>query len=191
MSSSRLIVVYDACVLYPAPLRDLLMWLALSGHFQARWTSRIQEEWKRNLLRNRPDLNREQLERTVRLMNAAVPDCLVEDFADIIPTISLPDDDDRHVLAAAIRCEASYVVTFNEKDFSSETLSSYGITAVHPDSFVEELCNTEPASVLAASKRQREQLKHPAMSLDEYLDTLRRLGMAQTVKFLSNYRDVL
>ncbi len=191
MSSSRPIVVYDACVLYPAPLRDLLMWLALSGHFQARWTSRIHDEWKRNLLRNRSDLKQEHIERTIRLMNAAIPDCLVEDFEELIPDISLPDDDDRHVLAAAIRCNASYVVTFNEKDFPSEALSSHGITAIHPDSFVEEICNAEPASVLAAAKRQREQLKYPAMSIDDYLETLRRLGMVQTTHFLASYREVL
>jgi hypothetical protein len=42
--------VYDACVLYPAPLRDFLMWLALSGAFRARWSAQIHDEWKRNLL---------------------------------------------------------------------------------------------------------------------------------------------
>ena len=56
-------VVYDACVLYPAPLRDLLMRLALTDLFRARWTQEIQEEWMRNVLVNRPDLTREQLDR--------------------------------------------------------------------------------------------------------------------------------
>ena len=41
--------MYDACVLYPAPLRDFLMWLALSGAFRARWSAQIHDEWKRNL----------------------------------------------------------------------------------------------------------------------------------------------
>jgi len=58
-----LIALYDACVLYPAPLRDLLMHLALTDLFQARWTNAIHEEWMRSVLENRPDLRREQLER--------------------------------------------------------------------------------------------------------------------------------
>lgn len=33
--------LYDACVLYPAPLRDLLMGLAGTGLFRARWTDAI------------------------------------------------------------------------------------------------------------------------------------------------------
>lgn len=77
MRISPFTVVYDACVLYPAPLRDFLMWLALSGCFRARWSERIHGEWKRSLLRNRPDLTQAQLDRTSALMDAAVPDCLV------------------------------------------------------------------------------------------------------------------
>lgn len=52
MRSSPFTAVYDACVLYPAPLRDLLIWLGMSGCFRARWTTQIHEEWKRNLLLN-------------------------------------------------------------------------------------------------------------------------------------------
>jgi hypothetical protein len=74
---SQLIVVYDACVLYPAPLRDLLMWLALSGLFQAKWTEKIHQEWISNVLKNRPDLTLAQLNRTKDLMNRHVRDALV------------------------------------------------------------------------------------------------------------------
>ena len=67
----------DANVLYPAPLRDVLMRLAVTDIFAARWTERIHDEWTRNLLKNRPDLTVEQLQRTRALMNAHVRDCLV------------------------------------------------------------------------------------------------------------------
>ncbi len=56
MRHSSFTAVYDACVLYPAPLRDFLIRLGLSGRFRARWSAQIHEEWKRNLLLNRPDL---------------------------------------------------------------------------------------------------------------------------------------
>ena len=75
---NRSTVVYDACVLYPAPLRDLLMRLALTDLYRARWSDQIHEEWINAVLRNRPDLSRAQLERTRSLMNAHVRDALVE-----------------------------------------------------------------------------------------------------------------
>jgi hypothetical protein len=65
-------VIYDACVLYPAPLRDLLMELALADLFHARWSEDIQQEWMRNVRKNRPDLTESQLERTKVLMNQHV-----------------------------------------------------------------------------------------------------------------------
>lgn len=95
------IVLFDACVLYPAPLRDLLMHLSLSGLFRARWTNEIHEEWINNLLEQRPDLNRIQLERTRALMNTHILDALVENYETLTPKLSLPDPHDRHVLAAA------------------------------------------------------------------------------------------
>ena len=64
--AKRFTVVYNACVLYPAPLRDLLMRLALTDLFRARWSEQIHDEWINAVLRNRPDLSRQQLERTAR-----------------------------------------------------------------------------------------------------------------------------
>ncbi|MDR0564510.1 MAG: hypothetical protein LBG78_06200 [Azoarcus sp.] len=85
MTHSTVIAVYDACVLYPAPLRDFLVWIGLTGCVRAHWTVQIHEEWKRNLLHNRPDLTAGQLDRTSSLMNRAIPDALVTGFESIIP----------------------------------------------------------------------------------------------------------
>jgi hypothetical protein len=74
---SHFTVVYDACVLYPAPLRDLLMHLAVLDLFRAKWSAMIHDEWIGNLLKNRPDLTSDQLQRTRDLMDANVRDCLV------------------------------------------------------------------------------------------------------------------
>jgi predicted nucleic acid-binding protein len=121
--------LYAACVLYPAPLRDLLMRLALTDLFRARWTNAIHEEWMRSVLNDRPDLSRAQLERTRDLMNAHVRDCLVMDYEDLIEAVVLSDPDDRHVLTAAIRGRADVIVTFNLIDFPVDTLRRYGIEA--------------------------------------------------------------
>lgn len=99
-------VVYDASVLYPAPLRDLLIWVAIKGLVRAKWTDQIQEEWLRNLLEQRPDLDERRLRRTQQLMNRALPDAHVSGYEDLISALELPDPDDRHVLAAAIRAGA-------------------------------------------------------------------------------------
>ncbi|MHC1478651.1 hypothetical protein ACYJW8_00235 [Frateuria aurantia] len=94
MNSSTFTAVFDACVLYPANVRDLLVRLACTGSFRARWSDDIHDEWIRNLLENRPDLTRERLERTRQLMNDAVEDCLVTDYIPLINSIDgLPDPD--------------------------------------------------------------------------------------------------
>lgn len=119
---SNFTVLYDSCVLYPAPLRDLLMHLAVTNLYQAKWTDAIHDEWTRNVLKDRPDLRPEQLQRTRELMNAHVLDCLVTGYESLINGLSLPDQDDRHVLAAAIHAGADLIVTFNLKDFPDGSL---------------------------------------------------------------------
>jgi hypothetical protein len=191
MRHSPFTAIFDACVLYPAPLRDFLMWLGLSGRFRARWSQQIHEEWKRNLLLNRPDLTRAQLDRTSDLMDRAIPDGLVHGYQGLIAGLTLPDPDDRHVLAAAIRCGASVIVTFNQRDFPNELLASYGVESQHPDEFVDNLLDLDPAAVVAAAQRQRAQLKNPPADVDQYLDMLLRQGLVQTTKALSTYRLIL
>jgi hypothetical protein len=92
-------VIYDACVLYPAPLRDLLIELAQTGLFRAKWSDRILDECFSSLLEKRKDLRPENLSRTRTLMNLAVRDVLVQGYEDLIEGLDLPDPDDRHVLA--------------------------------------------------------------------------------------------
>lgn len=191
MRHSPFTAVYDACVLYPAPLRDFLMWLALSGRFRARWSLEIHNEWKRNLLKNRPDLSTEQLDRTSELMDLAIPDACVTGYENLVEGLTLPDMNDRHVLAAAIRCNASVIVTFNQKDFPGTELEPFGIEAQHPDEFVDNLFDLDPAAVIAAAQRQRKQLKMPPMDVSTYLELLLRQGLVQSSKALTDYRAIL
>ena len=115
--------ILDACVLYRAPLRDLLIRLARTNLFRARWSDQVHNEWTRNLLLKRPDLEG-KLERTRDLINEAVDDCLVEGYETVIPSLALPVPDDGHVLAAAIVGRADVIVTCNLKDFSIDSLVS-------------------------------------------------------------------
>lgn len=184
-------VLYDACVLYPAPLRSLLMYLAITDLFRARWTDAIHEEWMRNVQKDYPDITRPKAERIRDLMNAHVRDCLVSGYEDLIPALALPDPDDRHVLAAAIRAGANIIVTINLSDFPEETLTKYGIEAQHPDEFIRHLLELAPAVVCGAAKEQRESLKNPPMTVEQYLQCLERQGLAQTVATLRTFAEFL
>ncbi|MGE0468162.1 MAG: PIN domain-containing protein [Nitrospira sp.] len=176
--------LYDACVLYPAPLRDLLLELALTDLFRAKWSSHIHDEWIRAVLQDRPDLTAVQLRRTRDLMDLHARDCLVEDFEDLIPSLTLPDSNDRHVLAAAIRGRADVIVTYNLTDFPEKELQKYGITPQHPDEFLLHLFNLGPSLICAAASTHRARLKHPPKTTTEYLDTLERQSLTQFVAAL-------
>jgi hypothetical protein len=178
------IAVYDACVLYPAPLRDLLMRLALADLVQARWTLAIHDEWMGNLLWNRPDLTPAQIHRTRELMDAHAPDAIVSGYEHLTAAISLPDPDDRHVLAAAIHCSASVIVTFNLVDFPQPSLQPYGIEAVHPDAFIVRLIEKEPTAVWQAVRQQHASLQRPPVTLEQLLDVLTAQGLKDSVERL-------
>ena len=183
------IAVFDACVLYPAPLRDLLMQLAIAGLVQARWTATIHDEWTRNVVANRPDLSPASLSRCRRLMDEHVPDCLVDGFEGLITTLTLPNPDDRHVLAAAIHGRARLIVTFNSADFPSSVLDPYSIEAIHPDEFVARLWDEFPAEVLRAMSLHRASLNRPAKTAIEYLATLDQCRLFETVARVSPHID--
>lgn len=183
------IALFDACVLYPVPLRDLLMWLALTDLFQARWTAEIHDEWMRNVLADRPDILPASLKRCRELMDEHVPDCLVSGYEPLIPTLSLPDPEDRHVLAAAIHGGAGVIVTFNLGDFPAAALGPYNIEAIHPDEFVVRLFDESAEAVLDAVRRQRTALKRPPKTAAEYLATLDQCRLPETVARLRSHES--
>ena len=181
----------DANVLHPAPLRDLLLSLASEAVFSAHWTDQIHDEWTRNVLRDRPELSRERLERTRARMNLYAVGALVGGYEDRIPTLVLPDPDDRHVLAAALHVGAERIVTFNLKDFPAKALEPMGVLAQHPDLFVLERLEADTDRVLDALRRQRERLVNPPSSAVEFIETLRRQGLTRTAAALGHALDHL
>ena len=178
---AKFTALYDARVLYPAPLRDLLVRLGGTGLFRARWTNKIHEEWIRNVLANRSDLSRARLERTRDLMNEHIFDSLITDYEDLIPSLELPDVSDRHVLAAAIRGNADVIVTFNLKDFPASVLSQHNIEALQPDVFIEHLLVLNQNLVCATIRQQRLDSKNPPKPAEDVLKTLEEQGLKQSV----------
>jgi len=184
--SPRFTVVLDACVLYPAPIRDILLSLAAEGLFTAKWSDIIQEEWLRNLLKKRPDLKKEQLNQTIKAMNLAFPDANVENFEELIPSIKLKDKDDRHVVACAIRCYADLIVTFNIKDFPTKELSKYDIEVQNPDELISNLIDINPELVCKAFNKMIKRLKNPKKTRDEVLIALKNCGLKKSIEKLKN-----
>lgn len=187
----RYTAVLDACVLYPAPVRDLLLSLAVADLYTAKWTSDIEREWLENLLEDRTDLTRAQLERTCALMSKAIPDSKVEDYERLIPTLTLPDEKDRHVLAAAIRCNADAIVTMNLKDFPPETLDTHGIEVLHPDDFVMNQIELSESDALGAIKSMRLRLRNPTQTATELISTMERCQMPLTASCLREWQTLI
>ena len=177
MTSAPTVAVLDACVLYPPSLRDLLMWLASVLIYEPRVTEEIHAEWIRNVLSDNSAVTPAQLDRTRRLMNQAAPNCLVSGCEARIPALSLPDEGDRHVLAAAIESGASVIVTYNLSDFPNSVLSGYGMEALHPDVFLLALFDQDAALFLRGVQAHRASLKKPPKTAQEYLATLRIIGL--------------
>ena len=181
------VALLDACVLYPAPLRDFFMRLATTGSYQPRWSAMIHDEWIGNVRKNRPDLSPAHLERTRTLMDLHVEDALVEGYETIIPTLSLPDADDRHVLAAAIVGQCDTIITFNLKDFPQETLAPYRLEAVHSDIFVMRCIEVSLDAVHRTVLRQQQALKNPTKTLEDVFSALEQNGLKESVRTLRSH----
>ena len=135
-----------------------------------------------------PDLSRESLERTRQQMDAYVDDCLVTGYESLIDALQLPDSNDRHVLAAAIKAKASFIVTFNIKDFPSTILDPLQIQAITPDEFVMRLINEDYHEVLKLVKRQRENMKQPSLTVEQYMAMFEQQRLPRTVAFLRGHQ---
>jgi predicted nucleic acid-binding protein len=179
------IVVYDANVLYPSSLRDLLIRVAQAGLVQAKWTEAILDETFRNIAKNLPDLDPAKLDRTRQLMNRAVRDVLVTGYEPLIEMLDLPDAGDRHVLAAAIKAKAQVIVTENRKHFPPDKLGVWSIEAQGADDFVLGLVELHQQEVYAQVQRMADAWeKPPNCTVDDVLGSLERTGLAKSVAAL-------
>lgn len=181
----------DASALYPAFLRNILMRFAQRDLFRAFWSERVQEEWTRAVLRDRPHLPRAQIERTRRLMDEQIDDANVSNYEHLIEAITLPDADDRHVLAAAIHCGAGIIVTANLRDFPASVLSRHGIEAQHPDAFILGVFNSDPPEAVAALHELRPSLKNPPLTAATLLESMSRQGLSASADALGAFIDAL
>lgn len=174
-------VVLDACVLYPFSLRDILLRLAELVLNRPKWTDEINQEWVSNLSKEQ-GIDEASLERTVRLMNTAFPEAIVTGYSSLIQGVELPDPDDRHVLAAAIRASADLIVTNNIKDFPEEELDKFDIEAQTADIFIHNLIDLDPQRCCEALRNLLNDLTDPPLNQKELLKRFRKVGLKQSSK---------
>jgi hypothetical protein len=181
------VAVYDACVLYPFHLRNLLVQLGVERLAEPRWTDEIHDEWIRNLVRNVPAQSAELLTLTRDLMNRVVPTANVTGYAHLIPAIELPDRDDRHVVAAGIAAGASILVTWNLRDFPAAELRKHGLRKLSPDAFLMEIYDATPKMMAAAVANARSNLRKSAISAADFVEALRRQKLKRFSDVLMNH----
>lgn len=176
-------VVYDASVLYPQYLRDLLLRLAIKGIVRALWTDQIVSEMLAARLKHRPDLDPDKLERLRGLINNAVDDCLIEGYEPLIEQVRLRDPSDRHVVAAAIYAKADLIVA-NDKDFTAEDLAVWSITPKTADDFVLDCIDADPTRVWACVEEIAASHTAPPETAEDVLSRLEHGGLLRSVAAL-------
>ena len=142
------------------------------------------EEAIRNLATNRPDIPADKLSTLRERMNAAIPGALIENYEELIEGLKLPDADDRHVLAAAIKAGAETIVTSNLKDFPAGVLATYGIQAKSPDDFVLDQLDLDESVVRDCVHQITNSRTRPPKTFAAILDALERAGLVESAAAL-------
>ena len=175
-------VLLDACVLFPTVMREMLIGTAEAGGFAPVWSARILEEWAR-ATRRLPEGAEAVARLEIALLREAWPAAEVAVDPDLVERLSLPDPDDRHVLAAAIAGDAAVLLTLNRTDFPTRTLARHGILLREPDGFLTELAGegvdlAAVASVVRARAERASGRPQPVRAL------LKRTGLPRLGKAL-------
>lgn len=174
--------VLDTNVIYPIEIRDLLFWFAHYDLYTVKWSKHIFDEWEEVMRRKGvPD---EEIQKRVGNANAAFCDALVENYDPLIDMLELPDDKDRHVLAAAIKANANIIVTNNLKDFPEEYLATFGLAAKTADEFLADLIDLNQEIAVQAFRELVLNRRNPDLDEFQVLDAMRRNGLTDTANYL-------
>ena len=180
--SVRFTAVLDTNVIYPVIIRDLLFWFAYYDLYTPKWSHHIFDEWKDVM--QRKGVTPEESEKRIRNANLAFPDALVQRYESLIEHLELPDEKDRHVLAAAIKTNAHVIVSNNIKDFPEDVLDKYGLKIKSADDFLTDIIDLNPEIAIEAFREMVLNKKNPELDEYEVLDCLRKNGLKDTADYL-------
>lgn len=198
MFANRFTVVLDANVLARVASRDLILSLAEAEFFRPRWTRTILDETRRAIPKTMTKRGfdettaNEKAGKACAAMERAFPEAMIEGHEALIPCIEgLPDPDDAQVLAAAIQCKASIIVTDNLRDFPAQMLEPYELEAKSADDFIADAIDLDSIRAVEAVKKMRKRLKNPALTADELLIRFEGRGLKATADALRGYARLL
>ena len=127
-----LVAVLDANVLYPQWLRDIMLTLAAFGYYEPRWSDRIIDEMRRNVLADHPDIDPDRFDAvTIAALRGTFPNAWIPTEDDLVERMDNAPED-RHVLAAAVIAEANVIVTSNVDDLTGSRHVASGDLAIEP-----------------------------------------------------------
>jgi predicted nucleic acid-binding protein len=176
------VAIFDACILYPFHLRNIVVQAAVDRLVEARWTDTIHDEWIRNLMASAVAIPIERLHATRRLMNEALPMAMVNEYKEHIPKIILPDPNDRHVVAAAIAAKASLILTWNLRHFPESELEKFSLRKMTPDAFLSTLFDKIPALVISSLANARRNLSKTRVSALDFVGILKGQRLVRLAK---------
>lgn len=176
---ARFSALLDACVLVPVALADTLLRLAEADLYRPLWSERILDEMVDAIESVRPNLAPGSARGRAEVMRRYFEDAEVADWQHLVEGITLPDPDDRHVVAAALSGRADLIVTAKVRDFPSDLLGSMGLEVQHPDEFLLNQLDLEPDLTIAALRRQAAATNRPVITTAALLSHLARCGVAE------------
>lgn len=180
--SVKFTCVLDTNVIYPLWIRDILLWFAFYDLYTPKWSKNICSEWITVMIRK--GIPREEAENRAGKINQAFPDALVANYSSLVKHLELPDLNDRHVLAAAIKTNADIIITNNLKDFPQNYLANYGLKAKSPDEFLTDVIDLNPYLALQAFRKLVLNKRNPPYDEFEVLDIFRNSGLKNTADYL-------
>lgn len=189
--ADRFTVVLDTNVLVGALTRNIILSLAEAGIFRPRWSATtIDEEFVRVFGRLYPGEAHNASKQHAEILRA-FPEGTAEVEDCIVAGLELPDPEDRHVLAAAIKTKASLIVTDNLKDFPADSLAQHEVEAISADDFIADCIDLAGPEAVAVLRTMRERLKKPEIDAEGLLVRIEQIGLTQTATLLTPYKALL
>lgn len=180
--SVRYTCVLDTNVIFPLEIRDLLFWFASFDLYTPKWSLHIFTEWEEVM--RRKQVPESEIKKRINAAQQAFPDALVNNYESLVEMLTLPDEKDRHVLAAAIKANANIIVTNNLKDFPSKYLAGFGLMAKSADSFIADTIDLNNQLSVEAFRALVLNRTNPALDEFEILARYRKIGLLETADYL-------
>jgi len=190
--ANRFTAFIDACTLASALKRNLLLSLAEAEFFRVRWSALVLDETEKaieEILKGKGVEDAAHRASRARAgMEAAFEEAMVTDFDQFLGVCcNLPDPNDAHVLAAALKTQAAMIVTDNLKDFPEALLAPLNIEAKSADAFIADTIALDPGRAVAAIRRMRERFKRPEKTAELLLLDMEAMGLTETVDALRSH----